>query len=139
MPFKKLPQFTKKVADLPDTPNNQLTAQEVKEYFDAAPNEVRVALNALVDALQSETIGDSGAKNIGVTPLSGGSPDNVQEVLEWLKTQLDNATAGEIPDGSITLAKLAFNIKDEVLVPDETTNKKYKWVIENGEIYLEEV
>jgi hypothetical protein len=111
MPLQKLTAFTKKVADLADKPNATMTAAEVKAQFDAAPDEVRQYLNQLIDALQSTTDGDSGADNIKVTPIST-SPDTLQGVLEWLKTQIDNTVLGQIPDGSITDEKLSDGAAD---------------------------
>lgn len=108
MSLEKLSAFTKKVADLADKPNATMSAAEVKAHFDAAPDEVRVYLNKLIDVLQSVVDGDSGADNIGVTPISS-SPDKLQGMLEWLKTQTDGIVLGQIPDGSLTPVKLSFN------------------------------
>jgi hypothetical protein len=80
--FEKLVSFTKKVADLPDRPS--LNPAELKNQFDAAPDEVRVYLNKLVDALQKTTAGDSGAKSIGVTSISGLTGNDIQTILEQL-------------------------------------------------------
>jgi hypothetical protein len=160
MSLEKLLAFTSKVGDLADKPNATMTAAQVKAQFDAAPEELRVAFNQLIDDLQSVVDGESGADNIGVTPITGltgitvqellealkilvdeksntvdvytktelqsvtdgssgadgikatpiaTSPDTVQGILEWLKTQIDSTILGQIPDGSITEAKLAFN------------------------------
>lgn len=97
MPFEKLTNFTAKVADLPDRPT--LATAELKAQFDAAPDEVRVYLNQLIDALKATTTGDSGAKNIGATSISGLSGNDVQTLLEALKTSVDNVVVGQIPEG----------------------------------------
>lgn len=118
MPLEKLLEFTQKVSDLSDKPNATMSAAEVKAQFDAAPDEVRVYLNQLIDKLQSVTDGDSGADNIGVTSISGLTGDSVQELLEALKTlddsnkayllsQIQGVTLGQIPDGSLTDVKLS--------------------------------
>jgi hypothetical protein len=49
--FNKLLSFTKKVADLDNKP--ALTPTELKNQFDAAPDEVRVYFNQLIDDLAS--------------------------------------------------------------------------------------
>lgn len=80
--FEKLVSFTKKVADLPDRPS--LNPGALKAQFDAAPDEVRVHLNKLIDALKLTTTGDSGAKNIGATNIPGLTGSDVQTLLEQL-------------------------------------------------------
>jgi hypothetical protein len=88
--FQKLESFTQQVSDLADKPS--LNPTELKAMFDAAPDEVRVYLNQLIDALKLTTAGDSGAKNIGVTSISGLDGTNIQTVIEsivtWMKTPL---------------------------------------------------
>jgi hypothetical protein len=84
MALEKLLAFTKKVADLSDRP--ALNPTELKAQFDAAPEEVRQYLNKLIDALSKTTSGDSGAKNIGASTISGLTGSNVQSLLEALNT-----------------------------------------------------
>ncbi|WP_243299142.1 hypothetical protein [Bacillus litorisediminis] len=118
MPLQKLLQFTKKVSDLADKPNQTMSAAEVKAQFDAAPDEVRQYLNQLIDALQSTKDGDSGADNIKATAITGLTGGTVQTLLENLKalddsnkeyllSQIQGVTLGQIPDGTITDAKLS--------------------------------
>lgn len=85
--FEKLNQFTKKVSDLADKP--ALNPSELKAFFDAAPEELRNYFNNLIDALISAESGNSGAKNIGATTISGLSGSDVQSLLESLKTVHD--------------------------------------------------
>jgi hypothetical protein len=85
--FEKLISFTKDVSDLSDKP--ALSPAELKAQFDAAPDEVRVSLNKLIDALTKTTTGDSGAKNVGATAISGVTGSDVQSILEGLKTYAD--------------------------------------------------
>lgn len=121
MPLDKLTVFTKKVQDLADKPNGTMTASEVKAQFDAAPEELRVYLNQLIDDLSSVVDGDSGADNIKATSIAGLTGTTVQAILEALKTlddtnraylldQINGVVLGQIPDGTITLQKLAFAI-----------------------------
>jgi hypothetical protein len=100
--FEKLTSFTKKVADLSDRPS--LNPTELKAQFDAAPDEVRVYLNKLIDALTKTTAGDSGAKNIGVTSISGVTGNDIQTILEGLViTSGSNANGFYVkyPDGTL--------------------------------------
>lgn len=85
--FQKLVSFTKKVADLADRPS--INASELKSQFDAAPDEVRQYLNDLIDALKSTKSGDSGAINIGASSITGLTGNNVQSLLNSLKTYSD--------------------------------------------------
>jgi C1q domain len=82
MSFEKLTSFTKKVADLADRPT--LSPYELKNQFDAAPDEVRVYLNKLIDALNKTVAGDSGAKNIGASSISGITGNDIQTILEYI-------------------------------------------------------
>lgn len=105
---KKITTFAKDVSDLADKPNQGgMSAAQVKAQFDAAPNELRVTLNGLIDILLGTTSGDSGAKNIGAETISGVNGATVHDQLVDLKTQLNNAVVGQIPDGSISTDKYA--------------------------------
>lgn len=144
MPLEKLNEFTTKVSDLSDTPNETMTTAQVKAQFDAAPEEVREYLNKLIDALQSTATGDSGADNIKVTPIDT-SPDTVQGALEWIKEQINVAQLGQLVDGAITDDKLSndplniknrFNDHQSDPLPhrfvDGVTTYKYGWKVESG-------
>jgi hypothetical protein len=82
--FEPLVSFTKDVSDLADKP--VLDPAVMKAQFDAAPDEVRVYLNKLIDALKLTTAGDSGAKNIGATNITGLTGTDVQSLLESINT-----------------------------------------------------
>lgn len=101
---KKIAAFAKDVSDLVDKPTG-MSAAQIKEQFDAAPNELRVALNGLIDILLSATVGDSGAENIGSPVIVGVTGDTVYEQLSDLKAQINSAITGALPDGSINTAK----------------------------------
>lgn len=78
---------------------------EIKQALDSRAEEVRVALNNLATALEVATDGNSGADNIGATSIAGLTGATVQAILESMKLQLDNATVGQIPDFSLSMAK----------------------------------
>ena len=68
----------KKVADLSDNPSESgMSAQQLKEHFDALPEEIIKALNALIDYLAA-----SGASGIGVS--DGVSVVTLQSLLDTL-------------------------------------------------------
>jgi len=92
MPFEKLTAFTKKIVDLADVPSENQTAADIKAWFDSSPEELRVKLNGLIDDLTSVSAGDSGAKNIGVSPIAGLTGADVETLLQALKTQVDTKT-----------------------------------------------
>jgi hypothetical protein len=81
---QKLLTFTKDVSDLPDRPS--ISGSELKAQFDAAPNELREKYNSLIDALMKTTTGDSGAKNLGATAISGLTGTDMQSLLESLNS-----------------------------------------------------
>lgn len=99
--MEKLNSFKKKVSDLPDKPT--MEADELKAYFDAAPEELRAAFNKLIDALTAATA----AASIGARG-SDGADSNLQAALDSILAQLQGIALGQIPDGSITKQKLAF-------------------------------
>ena len=112
LPFEKLVSFTKKVADLPDRP--ALNPSELKAQFDSAPDEVRRYLNQLIEALEKTTEGDSGAKNIGATPIPGIEGTNIQTILNNLGKQKSFIEAYQSAGqnvGSNTWTKVLYQTK----------------------------
>lgn len=108
---KKLNGFTFNHAEQQDALYEVKTSAQVKADFDSRAEEVRVVLNSLIDQLQSDVDGDSGADSINLTSISGLTGTTVQTVLESLKQQIDDVVLGEIPDGSITPIKLSVDAK----------------------------
>lgn len=137
MAFEKIGEFNKKVSDLPDKPNSIYTAAELKEYFDSAPTQVKNGLNNLVDSLLSTTVGDSGADNLGIQPIEGIEGTKIPDMLKALRdidednynsllVQLQGLTLGQIPIGSITEDRLAF---------DPATQPEFNVHLQNEEIH----
>ena len=102
----KLPEFDRRISDLPDQPNMQ--PNELKAYFDANPELLRQALGALCDALGAQTA----AGSLGFSPTVGVPADTVQGAIENVQEQLDAAVMGNIPSGSVTSDKLAQDVRD---------------------------
>ena len=102
------------IAVLADLPNatDDLTPAQLKAKFDEGGSALKTYVNdTLIPALESVVDGSSGADNVGATQIST-SPSTVQGILEWLKDQIDNTVLGDIPDGSLTDAKLSDGVAD---------------------------
>lgn len=111
------------LADLPNDTDG-LTPAQLKAKFDEAVNLLKTYLNdTLIAELESTTDGSSGADRIGATALNAFSGETVQAILEYLKTQVDGVVLGEIPDNSLTNAKLGTDIKIGSLATLTTTEK----------------
>jgi len=111
------------LADLPNDTDG-LTPAQLKAKYDEAANLLKTYLNnTLTVELESTTDGSSGADKIGATALNELSGETVQAILEYLKTQIDGVTLGEIPDDSLTNVKLNTDIKIGSLASLTTTDK----------------
>lgn len=111
--------FQKRISDLPDKPNATagLTADQLKEYFDSSPEELRVAFNTAMALLESITPGASGSESIGSATIPGISGNTVYAQIANLLAIAQAAQAGTIIAGSIDDTKLsnaAGQIKDRV-------------------------
>ena len=104
----KITTLTKKIIALPDQPNMQ--PDELKQYFDSSPEELRAAINALCDALTAPTA----SANLGFAQTAGIPVSTIQAALEHLHQQLTNAVMGQIPSGSVTGDKLAQDVRDRL-------------------------
>lgn len=87
-----------------------LSAEDLKAYFDANPMQLMQAHNALAQLLTDT----AGAKNIGFSSTAGVTADNVQQAIEQVQQQLSNLSLGSVPDGSITAAKLASSLQQQL-------------------------
>jgi hypothetical protein len=95
------------LADLPNATGG-LSASQLKAKFDEGGEALKTYINnTLIPALAATTNGASGADQIGATQVLAGSGTTVQDILEWLYTQVTNVTLGQIPDGSLTDVKLS--------------------------------
>ena len=103
--------FTRSTTDvnvhrnMPDYPTGAgISASELKAAFDSEAEGLQDDLNRLEDELEETTA----AGSIGADALAEGdeSDGNVQAKLEYLQGEIQEATLGQIPDGTITEAKL---------------------------------
>lgn len=86
----------------------------VREIFNSLPEQIKTYLNQQIvtklndefDLLRSEL----GAATLGVAPLAAGYENKLQPALERLKTEINTAIMGQVPNGSITLEKLSADL-----------------------------
>lgn len=103
---RKIPNFTKKVSDLPDRPGGTISTVDLKYQFDSSPEELRSSLNGLIDDLLSAVAGLSGAEQVGSAPIVGVSGVTIYDQLSDLKAQIQSIVGASIPAGSITTAMI---------------------------------
>lgn len=104
----KIDSFKNQIAALPDTP--QLSAQELKRYFDASPEELKNALNGVIVTLT----GAEGAENVGFRKSDKVHAGTVQEAIENVQGQIKNVVLGQIPEGSVGFDLLAAEVTDRL-------------------------
>lgn len=104
MPLTPQGEFSFKHANQPDTPS--VPAATLKAQWDSQASELKATLNKLIADLE-KTTSTSGAEQIGSAPISGVAGGNVYAQLVALKALLDATVTGDIPDGTITDAKLS--------------------------------
>lgn len=104
----KIDSFKNQIAALPDTP--QLSAQELKRYFDASPEELKNALNGVIGTLT----GAEGAENVGFRKSDKVHAGTVQEAIENVQGQIKNVVLGQIPEGSVGFDLLAAEVTDRL-------------------------
>lgn len=147
MTFDKMGNFTFDHSNQQDDLYKVKSAQEIKNAFDSRGNELKEALNRLIDQLGSSQVGNSAASNIGVTPFST-SPNNLQGMIEWLKVQIDNVVLGQIPESTVVkprefnehlIDKMKHLNNGLLEIKNPQTNISYLLKMDNEGLYLEEV
>ncbi len=104
MAFTKSTTNLNIIAALATKPNDEggLTAAALKAKFDEAALTLQADLNAHIDEVAATT----GAAEIGFAATAGVAESNVQDAIENVQAQIAAVVLGEIPDSSITAAKL---------------------------------
>ena len=102
----KITSYKKSIKMLPDKVQNR--AQELKEMFDArTDDEVKTSHNALIDALDAKTAGQSGAENIGFAPYPNKiTAQNVQGAIQQTYDAIDEKV---IAIGTGDMAKATYD------------------------------
>lgn len=110
-----------KLSNLPNETDG-LSADSLKAAFDEAPLKLQQYINEeLVPYLE----GENAATGIGIAAIEGVNAEDVQRALEILKAQINDATTGAIPDGSITTEKLREgSVVTSKLAEDTVTTDK---------------
>jgi hypothetical protein len=88
-------------SSLPDQPDSEY---DMKAIFDSRGEDLKIALNNLIDALMAVTA----SANIGSNAISGVDGSTIYDQLVSLKSQITQQVLGQLPDGSVTIDKLAF-------------------------------
>lgn len=94
---RKIIDWTQPVSSLADRP--QMTAAALKAAFDSNTNQVKPALNGVIDDLT----GTDGATNIGTSPIDGVTGTDVQTMLAFLKGLIDLRDPTENVDQKLAL------------------------------------
>lgn len=111
MPFDKMGDFSFNHIDQQDDLYKVMDAQEVKSSFDSRGEDLKDALNNLIEQLSKKDKSSSGANNIGFTPILN-SPADIQGAIEWLKKELDGAVLGQFPTGTVVSRDYLDNVVD---------------------------
>lgn len=98
---RKITTYANPVANLPDHPSQAgFTAAQLKAFFDAKANEeIKAAINGIIDDLIAVIDSASGADNIGATAITDLDGATVQAILESmrnkLKSVIDNSSGAD--------------------------------------------
>ena len=118
------------------TPFDGVNANTVQ----AALEQLQANLVQYINAVKSE----EGAGRVGITPFKGVTSGTVQAALEEIRRQIDDVTAGIIPDYGVTTIKLALqavtadrlaqDVLDmiEAAEPARSTNELDDYTMETG-------
>ena len=118
------------------TPFDGVTANTVQ----AALEQLQANLVRYINAVKSA----EGAGRVGITPFKGVTSGTVQAALEEIRRQIDDVTAGVIPDYGVTTIKLALqavtadrlaqDVLDmiEAAEPARSTNELDDYTMETG-------
>lgn len=123
---RKIANWSNPVSNLQDKP--RMTANELKAIFDSNSNEIKPAINGIIDDLTSS----SGASNIGLDTIDGVSGNTVQAALENLaiitKDTQSNITTAQSNISSLTSS---LSITQKTL---ENTNQSLSNIKNNVDI-----
>ena len=100
--------FSKRIVDLPDQPD--MSARDLKAYFDSSAEELRQSFNGLCDAL----IDFSAAAKMGYRESAGVPAQTVQDAIENVQKQVRDASVGKLPSGCVDGDKLAQDVRNRL-------------------------
>jgi hypothetical protein len=133
MAFTRLEADVENIVKLSDRPNQNdgLSAAQLKQWFDKSGVTLKDFINiVLLEELERTLDGESGADNIGATPVREGGPATLQGIVRDLQTQIADIEAKNIhSDGDETIEGVkTFTSSPIVPAPTrdgEAVNKKY--------------
>ena len=105
MSFTRISRDVSVHQSMPDYPSAEgYTASQLKEAFDAPVEGIKTDVNGLMTELEDT----SAASSLGAGELFDGDTSNgtVQDKLEKLYGDMQGIALGDIPDGTITQAKM---------------------------------
>ena len=100
--------FSKRIVDLPDQPD--MSARDLKAYFDSSAEELRQSFNGLCDALSDF----SAAAKMGYHESAGVPAQTVQDAIENVQKQVRDASVGKLPSGCVDGDKLAQDVRNRL-------------------------
>ena len=100
--------FSKRIVDLPDQPD--MSARDLKAYFDSSAEELRQSFNGLCDALSDF----SAAAKMGYHESAGVPAQTVQGAIENVQKQVRDASVGKLPSGCVDGDKLAQDVRNRL-------------------------
>lgn len=100
--------FSKRIVDLPDQPD--MSARDLKAYFDSSAEELRQSFNGLCDALSDF----SSAAKMGYHESAGVPAQTVQGAIENVQKQVRDASVGKLPSGCVDGDKLAQDVRNRL-------------------------
>lgn len=113
MAFPTMTTSVSNIQALLDEPTQ--SAAQLKALFDKAGEDIVTYINStLLVALEENTLGSSGAENLGCAAIAGVTGTKVRAMLVDLKAQIDAVVLGTIPDGSITAAKMDSDMTKDI-------------------------
>ena len=98
------------------------------EVMRVAQNDTDDRVTTLDSSLISTVVGASGAHKLKSAPITGITGSSVFEMMQSLKSLIDGVVLGDIPDGSITQAKLDPDVTTDIRI---STNAEFRVEVRN--------
>lgn len=119
-----------KLSDYPKVEDG-ISSEELKKRFDMPAEQLQNDLNKFIDEIET----GSASKNIGADPLDENdiSEGNVLAKLKKIHEEAQNMTLGQIPDGTITKAKMNEEYEGTLAKKDGELQKGLNAEMFNGE------
>lgn len=112
MPLTKYTASTAIIAALADLPNatSGLTAAQLKAKFDESPTAFKAFVNTLIDEIEAQYTANEQVLTLTNTTAFTPTAQYHPSTKGYVDDTVAGVVLGEIPDNSLTEAKLAFPI-----------------------------